>query len=78
MIKFGLDDIEESMKLGRKAAEMVSKTFISPIRLEFEKVYYPYLLMNKKRYAGMLWTNPEKWAYMDAKGIEVCVCVNFC
>eukprot|EP00483_Globobulimina_turgida_P012480 UN12503 len=38
--------------------------------LEFEKVYKPYLLMNKKRYAGMLWTNSKKWDYMDAKGIE--------
>nr|GMC85983.1 DNA polymerase delta catalytic subunit [Ipomoea batatas] len=41
-----------------------------PIRLEFEKVYYPYLLISKKRYAGLLWTNPDKFDKMDAKGIE--------
>merc|ERR1719486_858296 len=70
MIKFGLDDIGESMKLGEEAAEAVSKIFINPIKLEFEKVYKPYLLMNKKRYAGMLYTKPDKWDYMDAKGIE--------
>ncbi len=34
------------------------------------QVYYPYLLMNKKRYAGLYWTNPDKWDKMDAKGIE--------
>ena len=45
--------------------------FINPIKLEFEKVYYPYLLINKKRYAGLYWTKPEKYDKMDAKGIEV-------
>jgi DNA polymerase delta subunit 1 len=39
--------------------------------LEFEKVYYPYLLINKKRYAGLYWTKPEKYDKMDSKGIEV-------
>jgi len=38
--------------------------------LEFEKVYYPFLLMNKKRYAGLMWTNKEKYDYMDTKGLE--------
>jgi DNA polymerase delta subunit 1 len=37
-------------------------------------VYYPYLLMNKKRYAGLLWTKPDKWDKMDSK-VCVCVCV---
>ena len=26
--------------------------------------------MNKKRYAGLLWTNPNKFDKMDCKGIE--------
>lgn len=26
--------------------------------------------MNKKRYAGLLWTNPHKHDKMDSKGIE--------
>jgi len=26
--------------------------------------------MNKKRYAGLYWTNPETWDRMDTKGIE--------
>ena len=33
-------------------------------------MYCPYLLMNKKRYAGLYWTNPEKYDKLDAKGIE--------
>merc|ERR1719228_1939563 len=70
MIKFGFEDMAKNMALGEEAAEYVTKTFKRPIMLEFEKVYKPYLLMNKKRYAGMLWTKPEKPDYMDAKGIE--------
>jgi DNA polymerase delta subunit 1 len=31
------------------------------------QVYNPYLLINKKRYAGLLWTNPDKWDKMDTK-----------
>lgn len=58
------------MRLGKEAADLVSKQFIAPIKLEFEKIYHPYLLMNKKRYAGMYWTNPVKPDKMDAKGIE--------
>jgi DNA polymerase delta subunit 1 len=70
MIKFGVDDVKEAMDLGREAAVLVTKEFINPIKLEFEKVYYPYLLMNKKRYAGLYWTNHLKFDKMDAKGIE--------
>ena len=34
------------------------------------QVYCPYLLMAKKRYAGVYWTNPEKYDKVDTKGIE--------
>jgi DNA polymerase elongation subunit (family B) len=57
--------------LGSEAAEFVSTKFIKPIKLEFEKVYYPYLLISKKRYAGLYWTKVEKYDKMDSKGIEV-------
>lgn len=70
MIKFGTDDLGKSMELAKEAADRVTATFIKPIKLEFEKCYYPYLLMNKKRYAGLLWTNTEKHDKMDCKGIE--------
>merc|ERR1719359_1055930 len=70
MVKFGTDSIEEAMRLGNEAAKRVSETFIRPIKLEFEKVYCPYLLMNKKRYAGLYWTRPEKYDKLDTKGIE--------
>jgi DNA polymerase delta subunit 1 len=70
MVKFGPNDLAKAMELGQEAAKFVSSKFIKPIKLEFEKVYYPYLLINKKRYAGLYWTKPNKWDKMDTKGIE--------
>ncbi|CAI7648779.1 unnamed protein product [Penicillium pancosmium] len=70
MVKFGVGELAEAMRLGQEAADFVSSKFIKPIKLEFEKVYFPYLLINKKRYAGLYWTNPEKHDKMDTKGIE--------
>lgn len=70
MIKFGLPELEPTMDLGREAAAMVTATFQKPINLEFEKCYFPYLLISKKRYAGLYWTNPKAYDKLDAKGIE--------
>jgi DNA polymerase delta subunit 1 len=70
MVKFGTTDLAEAMKLGEDASQFVSSKFVKPIKLEFEKVYFPYLLINKKRYAGLYWTKPEKHDKMDTKGIE--------
>ncbi|QPG75401.1 DNA-directed DNA polymerase delta [Brettanomyces nanus] len=70
MVKFGYPDMETCMKLGQEAADYVSSKFKNPIKLEFEKVYFPYLLINKKRYAGLWWTKLDKFDKMDTKGIE--------
>ncbi|KAK2158176.1 hypothetical protein LSH36_175g04050 [Paralvinella palmiformis] len=70
MCKFGVETVAEAMELGRKAAESISTKFIKPIKLEFEKVYFPYLLINKKRYAGLYFSRPEIHDKMDCKGIE--------
>ena len=70
MVKFGPKELEKTMRLGEEAAAYVSAKFIKPIKLEFEKVYFPYLLINKKRYAGLFWTGPERYDKMDSKGIE--------
>jgi DNA polymerase delta subunit 1 len=71
MIRFGCPDLPTAMRLGAEAAEFVSARFVRPIKLEFEKVYFPYLLISKKRYAGLYWTKAEKYDKMDTKGIEV-------
>lgn len=71
MICFGTKDVATTLKLGEQAAEQVTKCFKAPIKLEFEKVYHPYLLCNKKRYAGLYWTNPTAYDKLDCKGIEL-------
>ena len=70
MVNFGAPTVAEAMPIAMEAADKVSAIFPPPIKLEFEKVYFPYLLMNKKRYAGLLWTKPETHDYLDAKGLE--------
>ncbi|KAJ7281884.1 DNA polymerase family B-domain-containing protein [Mycena rebaudengoi] len=70
MVKFGPMDLNRVMALGGEAAELVTAKFVKPIKLEFEKVYFPYLLISKKRYAGLYWTRPDKYDKMDTKGIE--------
>ncbi|XP_063912285.1 DNA polymerase delta catalytic subunit [Zophobas morio] len=70
MVNFKVKSLERSMELGREAADLISAKFIKPIKLEFEKVYWPYLLINKKRYAGLYFTKPDKYDKMDCKGIE--------
>ncbi|XP_046672164.1 DNA polymerase delta catalytic subunit isoform X1 [Homalodisca vitripennis] len=70
MVKFGVSSLEEAMKLGQEAADYVSSKFIKPIKLEFEKVYFPYLLINKKRYAGLYFTKTDTYDKMDCKGLE--------
>lgn len=70
MVNFGVQTVAEAMKLGQEAAGLVTEKFVKPIKLEFEKVYCPYLLINKKRYAGLYFTKPEVHDKMDCKGIE--------
>ena len=65
------NDLKESFRLGEEAAERISNTFKKPIELEFEKCYSPYLLFSKKRYAGLMYTQPDKPDYIDAKGIQL-------
>ncbi|KAL6122571.1 hypothetical protein NUSPORA_00337 [Nucleospora cyclopteri] len=70
MINFKENDMKAVFRMSKEIATFVSATFEKPVSLEFEKVYWPYLLMNKKRYAGLIYTTPEKADRIDSKGIE--------
>lgn len=70
MITFGDIPLREAMEIGKVGANLVSKEFKAPIKLEWEKCYYPYLLMNKKRYAGLKYLDDGKPPVIDCKGIE--------
>jgi DNA polymerase elongation subunit (family B) len=71
----GIDAIEYSWKLGEQAAEECSRLFKHPNDLELEKVYCPYFLYSKKRYAAKLWTKGKsgkmQMDYLDIKGLQV-------
>jgi DNA polymerase delta subunit 1 len=58
-----------------KAAEECSALFKKPNNLELEKVYWPYFLYSKKRYAAKLWTQGKdgnmNMDYIDIKGLQV-------
>jgi len=71
----GEDAIAYSWELGERAAAECTKLFKSPNNLELEKVYCPYFLYSKKRYAAKLWTKgkDEKMHmnYIDVKGLQL-------
>ena len=48
----GPEDMRSQFEEGEKLAATISASFPPPIELEFEKVYMPYCLYGKKRYAG--------------------------
>lgn len=51
----GQEAIDYSWQLGEQAAEQCTKLFKAPNDLELEKVYCPYFLYSKKRYAAKMY-----------------------
>jgi len=83
----GQDAIDYSWQLGEQAAEQCTKLFKAPNDLELEKVYAPYVLYSKKRYAAKMYegasnkdgtpilkedgTRLVKFKKIDVKGLQV-------
>ncbi|GAM22637.1 hypothetical protein SAMD00019534_058120 [Acytostelium subglobosum LB1] len=62
---------EEAFVIGQRIADKVTSMNPRPVRLMFEKVYHPTLLVNKKRYVGYKYENAsQQEPIFDAKGIE--------
>lgn len=64
-------DLEYHFKIAEDVAARITEHFPGCVELEFEKVYYPYMLFSKKRYAGLMFTDPSKPDYIDVKGIQI-------
>ncbi|KAI8060050.1 hypothetical protein BC940DRAFT_371596 [Gongronella butleri] len=61
----------DAFDIGANIAETITKMFPAPIKLKFEKVYHPCLLLTKKRYVGFKYEHiDETEPVFDAKGIE--------
>ena len=81
MVEFDVGDrkgeeaVKYSWEIGERAAEECSALFKKPNNLELEKVYWPYFLYSKKRYAAKLWTKGRdgnmNMDYIDIKGLQV-------
>jgi len=81
MVEFDVGDrkgeeaVKYSWEIGERAAEECSALFKKPNNLELEKVYWPYFLYSKKRYAAKLWTQGKdgnmNMDYIDIKGLQV-------
>ena len=71
---------EESIEIGKKLAEEITKLNPEPIKLQFEKVYCPLIFNAKKHYAGYKYedkssfesikNNKSAVTLLDSKGLE--------
>ncbi|MBW0474801.1 hypothetical protein O181_014516 [Austropuccinia psidii MF-1] len=62
----------DAFRIGNEIAEAITKQNPAPVRLKFEKVFLPSVLMAKKRYVGAKYESlTDSKPVFDAKGIEV-------
>ncbi len=62
---------EDAFKIGNDIANTVTAHNPKPVKLKFEKVYLPCVLLAKKRYVGYKFEHPEdEIPVFEAKGIE--------
>ncbi|PAA46056.1 hypothetical protein BOX15_Mlig012441g1, partial [Macrostomum lignano] len=61
----------EAFEIGQAMARAVTAVNPKPVKLRFEKVYQPCLLLTKKHYAGFMYETADQLEpTFDAKGIE--------
>lgn len=75
MLQFpGVTTVARAFELAEEVSARCSATFRDVVKLEFEKVYLPYLLIKKKHYAGIKY-DAESGAgappTLDAKGLAL-------
>src|SRR5271156_7053184 len=62
---------DQAFDIGDEIAEMVTNMNPRPVKLKFEKVYFPCVLLAKKRYVGFKYeSRNQAEPDFDAKGIE--------
>jgi DNA polymerase zeta len=60
-----------AFKIGQEIVNTINKMVPYPMKLKFEKVYLPCVLLTKKRYVGFKFESlEEEEPVFDAKGIE--------
>ena len=62
---------DEAFNIGEDIANTITSMNPRPVKLKFEKVYFPCILLAKKRYVGFKYeSRTQKEPEFDAKGIE--------
>ena len=62
---------EEAFEIGNDIAKTITDMNPRPVKLKFEKVYFPCVLLAKKRYVGFKYESKSQMEpEFDAKGIE--------
>ena len=62
---------DQAFAIGHEITDSITRMNPVPIKLQFEKVYLPCVLLSKKRYVGFKFETPEDTEpVFDAKGIE--------
>ncbi|KAL7947757.1 hypothetical protein V8C42DRAFT_315486 [Trichoderma barbatum] len=62
---------DEAFVIGQEIAHAITERNPNPVKLKFEKVYHPCVLLAKKRYVGYKYeTRDQTKPEFDAKGIE--------
>jgi DNA polymerase zeta len=62
---------EEAFKIGSEIASEVTQANPKPVKLHMDKVFYPCLLVAKKRYVGMKYESINDTGTLDCKGLEM-------
>jgi DNA polymerase delta subunit 1 len=65
------EDINDHFEVAKWLAGEITKEYRAPNDLEFEKIYYPYILYSKKRYAAIKYEDPEEKGKVDVKGLAL-------
>ncbi|KAJ2505585.1 DNA polymerase zeta catalytic subunit, partial [Coemansia sp. RSA 2049] len=63
---------QAAFSLGQEIADAVTRLNPKPVKLKFEKVYQPCVLLTKKRYFGWMYTAADQAEpQLDVKGMEL-------
>jgi len=62
----------QAFRIGQAIADHITSLCPAEVILKFEKVYFPSVLVTKKRYVGNMYETPHQTLpHFEAKGIEV-------
>ena len=68
----GIHNVPDAFELAERVATETTAIFPDTVVLEFEKVFYPYLLIKRKTYSGVKYEDdPHAPPTLDVKGLAV-------